>query len=90
MGGSAMMAFVSLVSSLESSADARRGQRATEAFAAEERERFAALQAEPEPSFPDPEAIKRARRRSITNTMRRRGRARTILSDPTQGQPLGA
>ena len=61
--------------------------------AAREREALAALQNEPEPSLPDPEAIKRARRRSITGQMRRRGRASTILTDTataTAAEPLGA
>lgn len=60
-----------------------------------ERERLEAMQAQiaaqdAATQMPDPLAQRRARRRSITEQMRRRGRASTILTgDSTIGDPLG-
>lgn len=46
---------------------------------------------EPPPTMPTPddEAIKKARRRSLTRQYSRRGRASTILSDGAIGETLG-
>lgn len=74
---------------------AKRGRdqrKKAEAQSALEREALAEAMAEPEPvmPLPDDEAARRARRRSIAGQMRRRGRASTILTDSTIGDPLGS
>ena len=71
---------------------ANQARRAAEAQAALEREALAALQEEPEPLMPlgDDASVRRARRRSISAQMRRRGRASTILTDTGAGDALGA
>lgn len=69
----------------------RKATKAAQADAALERERLAALQAEPEPVVPttDDETIRRSRQRSISAQMRRRGRTSTILTNSTATDPLG-
>lgn len=44
---------------------------------------------EPPTPLPDDEAMRKARRRSITSQMARRGRASTILTDQGTGDALG-
>jgi len=73
--------------------DAQAAQSAAENQANEQRAALAELQSEPEPVIPlnDDDAARRARRRSITSQMRRRGRASTILTGGTDtGSTLGA
>jgi len=71
--------------------EAKQARRSAESQAALEREALAALQEEPEPVMPlaDDAATRRARRRSITGQMRRRGRASTILTDSGAADALG-
>ena len=57
------------------------------AQAAQQREALAALEAKDTPVLPDPndEASRKARQRSISSQMRRRGRSSTILTNQEAG-----
>ena len=70
----------------------RKARKQAERLAAEERARIEALQREAESPMPlaDDEEVRRARRRSITSQMRRRGRQSTILTSDASGDRLGA
>lgn len=73
----------------------RKARKDAERQAAEQREALAAAEAEAtknKPAMPvaDDEATQRARKRSITAQLRRRGRASTILTSPEGGDALGA
>lgn len=91
MGVSGFMAFASVIGTIAQSSSASRARRSAEAQSALEREALAELKAEPEPVMPvaDNEAVRRAKRRSISGQMRRRGRASTILTDSGAGDVLG-
>lgn len=71
----------------------REARKDAERQAAQQREALAALEAEPVPAVPTPDddASKRARQRSISAQLRRRGRASTILTNQDSGSDaLGA
>lgn len=73
--------------------DQREARKDAERQAAQQREAIAALEAQPAPTMPvaDDEASKRARQRSISAQLRRRGRSSTILTNPDAGSDaLGA
>lgn len=74
------------------SRDAKRAREQAEAQAAAQREALAALESEPVPVVPlaDDVASQRAKRRSISAQLRRRGRASTILTNPAGSEALGA
>lgn len=57
-----------------------RARKSASSDAAKQREALAALQAQGQPSIPTQDAARAARRASITQQMRRRGRSSTILT----------
>ena len=67
----------------------RKQRKMLEQQAASERAMLARLMAQKTAALPDQEALQRARRRSLVEQFRRRGRASTILSDQTATDPLG-
>jgi hypothetical protein len=94
MGVSAAVAAVATVGSAAVQQDSsRKARHSAEDQAKAEREQLAQLAAQPENVIPtaDDQAVKDARRRSITAQLRRRGRASTILTgDSSVGDTLGA
>lgn len=86
-------AAVTAGSAVSQHRDAKKAREEAERQAAEQREALAALESEPEVAMPtgDDEATRRARRRSISAQLRRRGRQSTILTgDDSSGTALGA
>lgn len=85
----AIIAGVSVVSTISSMDASRRAAHTAEDEAKRQREALAKLQAVPPPEMPIADSVltDAARRRSITTQMARRGRASTILTDNTD--PLG-
>lgn len=84
--GAAFLGF----SAVDAHENARRAANQAKDEAAKQREALASLQAEPTPVIPiADETAKAARRRSIVDQMRRRGRASTILTD-TSAAPSDA
>ena len=83
-------AGVSAAATTYSASESHQARKDAEWQAAQQREAFAALQAEPEPALPSEDATRKARRLSISNQMRRRGRASTILTQPSGTETLGA
>ena len=67
----------------------RKQRKMLEQQAASERAMLARLMAQKTAALPDQEALQRARRRSLVEQFRRRGRASTILSDQIATDPLG-
>lgn len=69
----------------------RAARNEAEREAQRQRDALARMQQEAEPVMPltDDASIRRARRQSITQQMRRRGRASTILTDNAAGDVLG-
>lgn len=59
---------------------ADQSRQATHKAADSQREALAALQAQPQPTIPGADAANAARRASISEQMRRRGRASTVLT----------
>lgn len=78
---------------ISQSKNAKKAREQAESQAAAQREALAALESEPVPVIPlaDDAASGKARRRSITAQLRRRGRASTILTNQDAGNDaLGA
>jgi len=77
----AVVAGAQVYSAYEQHQDAKDARKQAEDLAAQQRQSLAALQAEPTPVIPiADEQAKKARRRSITDQLRRRGRSSTILT----------
>lgn len=92
MGISAGVAVgVGLFSAVQGADDARRARHTAEAQAEQQTKAIQELQAKPQPVVPvaDDRAMADARRRSIAEQMRRRGRQSTILTDSGAGDALG-
>ena len=86
-------AVVSAVAAVGGVVENRNARKSAARNAAVEQRRLADLQNEAEPVVPvaDDEAIRKARRRSISAQMRRRGRASTILTgSESSSDALGA
>lgn len=71
--------------------DAQDAARQAERDAAAQREELVALMNKPKSVMPTPDdqAVRAARRRSITQQLLRRGRASTIMSADVTSEPLG-
>lgn len=92
MGISAAVAVgVSAFSAIQGADDARRARHSAEDAAEEQKKAIEELQAKPQPVVPvaDDKAMRDARRRSIAEQMRRRGRQSTMLTDSGAGDTLG-
>lgn len=82
------VAAVSAYGAYEQRQDAKEARKQAERQAALDREAIAALKAEPTPAMPTSADARRARRTSIAEQMRRRGRASTILTDSTESSDV--
>lgn len=82
----------SLLGTAAQASASRSARRQAEQQAAQQQAALQAARAAPEPVLPRPddEAVRRARKRSITAQLLRRGRASTILTQPSFGDTLGA
>lgn len=90
MGVSAAVTVAATVATaVQGADDARRARHTAEANAQKQADALAALKGEPAPVIPvaDSKAVNDAKRRSIADQMRRRGRSSTIL---TGGNDTGA
>lgn len=88
MGISAVIAAGAMVIGGVVQADeARKARHSAEAAAEKQQQQLEELAAKPKPVIPvaDDKAIQDAKRRSISDQIRRRGRASTILTDTTGG-----
>ena len=87
----AVVAGAAVVNTGVQAYEGRKARKSAENQAALEREQMASLAAKPEPVIPEAndDDTRRARRRSISAQLRRRGRGSTILTQDSASDTLG-